>query len=71
MNRKKQAQMQLFDFNPANILGVAYSTGVDSRELLVGLHSRSIMPDFILFADVSAEKGETYLYLPIIQSWLK
>jgi hypothetical protein len=37
----------------------------------VGLVARRIRPDAILFADVGAEKDETYAYLPIINKYLK
>jgi hypothetical protein len=50
---------------------VAYGLGVDSTALLVGLVARKIRPDAILFADVGAEKDETYAYLPIINKYLK
>lgn len=54
-----------------DVKGVAYGLGVDSTAMLVGLWRRGIRPDFILFADVGAEKQSTYDYLPIIQEWLK
>lgn len=53
------------------LFGVAYGMGVDSTAMLVGLKARGIRPDFILFADVGAEKAGTYAYLPIIQKWLE
>jgi hypothetical protein len=43
--------------------------GVDSTALLVGYRRRGIRPDVTLFADVGAEKPETYAYLAIIQAW--
>lgn len=52
-------------------LVVAYGVGVDSTAMLVGLQQRGIRPDAILFADVGAEKDETYAYLPIINTWLR
>lgn len=52
-------------------LGVAYGMGVDSTAVIVGLVSRGIRPDYILFADIGAEKEATYEYLPIIQAYLK
>lgn len=59
-----------FEFSKP-VLGVAYGMGVDSTALIVGLKQRGIRPDFILFADVGAEKQATYAYLPIIQEWLE
>jgi len=52
-------------------LGVAYGMGVDSTACLVGLVQRGIRPDFILFADVGAEKQVTYDYEPIMQEYLR
>lgn len=52
------------------VFAVAYGLGIDSTAMLVGLKQRGIRPDFILFADVGAEKQATYDYLPIIQEWL-
>ena len=51
--------------------GLAYGLGVDSTAVLVGWKQRGIRPDFILFADVGAEKDATYAYLPVIQEWLR
>ena len=51
-------------------LVVAYGLGVDSTAALVRLHEAAIRPDVIMFADVKAEKKETYDYLPVIQAWL-
>jgi len=52
-------------------LMVSYGMGVDSTAILVGLAARGIRPDAILFADVGAEKDETYSYLDIINPWLE
>lgn len=52
-------------------LCVCYGMGVDSTALLVGLAARGIRPDLITFADVGAEKPDTYLYAPIIRDWLR
>ena len=41
---------------------VSYGMGVDSTALLVGFAERGIRPDMVLFADVGAEKPETYDY---------
>lgn len=52
-------------------LGVAYGLGVDSTAVLVNLVKLDIRPDFILFADLGAEKKSTYAYLPVMQEFLK
>lgn len=49
---------------------VAYGAGVDSTAMLVAMHKRGIRPDAILFADVGAEKPETYAFLPVMDKWL-
>ena len=66
-NKKTKRPRKLI--NPK--LGIAYGMGVDSTALLVGLVARGIRPDYILFADIGAEKEATYEYLPIIQAYLK
>jgi len=50
---------------------VACGVGRDSTAMLMGMHARSLRPDAILFADVGAEKRQTYEYIPILQRWLK
>lgn len=52
-------------------LTVAYGAGVDSTAMLVEFVRLGIRPELILFADVGAEKPETYEYLPIMQAYLK
>ena len=52
------------------MMGLAYGLGVDSSAIIVGMVARGIRPDFILFADVGAEKDSTYAYLPIMQNYL-
>jgi len=64
-------QQVLLDAEQRNSLGLAYGLGVDSTAIIVGFVKRGIRPDFILFADVGAEKESTYAYLPIIQDYLK
>lgn len=44
-------------------LVVAYGGGVDSTAMIVGMQARGIRPDAILFADVGAEKEETYAFI--------
>jgi hypothetical protein len=39
--------------------------------MLVGLHQRGVRPDLISFADTGGEKPDTYLYVPILQEWLR
>lgn len=63
-------QQQLLDTLDTQCLGLAYGLGVDSTAIIVGFVQRGIRPDFILFADVGAEKASTYAYLPIIQKYL-
>lgn len=53
------------------LLTVAYGLGRDSTAVLVGLWQRGIRPDLIIFADVGAERGPTYAYLPVINAWLR
>lgn len=50
---------------------VAYGAGVDSTAMLVQFVRLGLRPDLILFADVGAEKPETYAYLPIMDAYLK
>lgn len=64
-------QQILLEANAKSTLGLAYGLGVDSTAIIVGFVQRGIRPDFILFADVGAEKESTYAYLPIIQNYLK
>jgi len=64
------SQIDLFETNQKSILGLAYGLGVDSTAIIAGYVARGIRPDFILFADVGAEKQSTYNYLPIIQEYL-
>ena len=49
---------------------IAYGGGVNSTALLIGLHSRGIPVDLILFADTGGEQPGTYAYLPIMDQWL-
>jgi hypothetical protein len=57
--------------NSPDLLVLHYGMGVDSTAVLVGFQSRGIRPDLILFADTGGEKKETYLYLTIINRWLR
>jgi hypothetical protein len=50
---------------------VSYGVGVDSTAMLMGMAERGIRPDLIQFADVGAEKPETYDFIPVMQDWLK
>lgn len=52
-------------------LCVCCGVGVDSVAMLVGLEQRGQRPDLITFADTGGEKPETYLYVPILQQWLR
>jgi len=64
-------QQVLIEVNQKSTLGLAYGLGVDSTAIIVGWVQRGIRPDFILFADVGAEKQGTYDYIPIMQEYLK
>lgn len=52
-------------------LVLAYGMGVDSTAALVGMATRGIRPDKILFADTGGEKPETYAYRQTIDAWLE
>lgn len=52
-------------------LCVAYGGGVDSTAMLVGLWSRGIRPDAVVFSDTGGEKPETYAYLDTLRGWLE
>lgn len=56
--------------NSRTPLIVNLGMGVDSVAMLVGLHAHGEVPDLVIFADVGAEKPETYAYLPVINAWL-
>jgi hypothetical protein len=58
------------DFGASIPLVVCYGMGVDSTAILVGLQSRGIVPDLILFADAGAERQPTYDYMAIANNWL-
>ena len=49
---------------------VAYGMGVDSTAMMMGLRDRGIRWDATVFADVGAEKDETYRYRRVMDSWL-
>jgi len=49
---------------------VCYGGGVDSTAMLIKLRDAGIRPDVITFADVGAEKPETYEQVRKIDSWL-
>jgi hypothetical protein len=59
------------DIDIKEALGVSYGMGVDSTAVLVGMVAKGIRPDFILFADVGAEKQSTYDYESVMQQFLK
>jgi hypothetical protein len=50
---------------------VCYGGGVDSTAMLIKLRDAGIVPDAITFADVGAEKPETYETVRKIDVWLK
>ncbi len=62
---------------PSDPLVVSYGLGVDSTAMLVGLAAlfregrEEFRPEIILFADVGAEKDESYAYMGRMNRWLK
>ncbi len=50
-------------------LVVCYGGGVDSTAMLIELRHQNIVPDVITFADVGAEKPETYEQVKIMSAW--
>ena len=49
---------------------VSFGGGVNSAAMLVGMYERGIPIDLILFADVGAERPETYAFLDTMNRWL-
>jgi hypothetical protein len=64
-------QTDLFAASVRQPLVVCCGVGRDSVAMLIGLFLRGIKPDLIMFADVGAEREETYAYIPILNSWLR
>ena len=50
---------------------VCYGGGVDSTAMLIALHRAGITPDLITFADVGAEKPETYAMVETMSQWCR
>ena len=50
---------------------VCYGAGVDSTAMLIALHRAGITPDLITFADVGAEKPETYAMVDTMNQWCR
>jgi len=50
---------------------VCYGGGVDSTAMLIALHRAGITPDLITFADVGAEKPETYAMVKTMSEWCR
>ena len=50
---------------------VSFGGGTNSTAMLVGLWERSIVPDFITFADTGGERPHTYRHIEDMQKWLK
>ena len=48
---------------------VAYGGGVDSTAMLIAMKRQGIVPDVITFADVGAEKPETYATVRMMNTW--
>ncbi len=49
---------------------VSFGGGVNSAAMLVGMYEKNIPIDLILFADVGAERPETYEFLKVMNGWL-
>ncbi len=58
------------DFGHENPVIAAYGGGVDSTAMLIEMVARGEHIDHALFADVNAEKPETYDYIEIFGNWL-
>ena len=50
---------------------VAYGGGTDSTAMLIGMVHKNIRPDLILFAEVGAERPDTYKFIDIFDKWLQ
>lgn len=50
---------------------VGYGGGTDSTAMLIGLWKHHIPVDLILFADPGGKQPHTYVYLEIMDRWLK
>ena len=48
-----------------------YGGGVASTAMLIALHRAGIRPDLITFADVGAEKPETYAMVKTMSEWCR
>ena len=65
--------------SPSDLLILCHGIGVDSMGAAVGMHQRGIRPDFVIHADVGAEKAKINLpgvvatmdYIPILRDWLR
>jgi 3'-phosphoadenosine 5'-phosphosulfate sulfotransferase (PAPS reductase)/FAD synthetase len=51
-------------------LVVSYGGGRNSTAMLIGMWSRALIPDLILFADTGGELPETYAYIELFSKWL-
>lgn len=50
---------------------VSFGGGTNSTAMLIGMYEKKIPVDLILFADTGAEMPYTYLYINIMNRWLK
>ena len=50
---------------------VCNGVGVNSYAMLIAMNRKGIIPDVITFADLEAEKPETYDALTVIDDWLE
>ena len=48
----------------------AWGAGVDSTAMIVELAERGEAVDMVLFADLGAEKSETYAFIPLFRAWM-
>jgi hypothetical protein len=53
-----------------SLVAVSFGAGVDSTAALVGMWSKGIRPDAILFADTGDELEETYAHVWNMSAWL-
>ena len=48
----------------------AWGAGVDSTAMIVELAERGEPIDMVLFADLGAEKSNTYAFIPLFRAWM-
>ena len=50
---------------------VCFGGGVDSTAMMVAMKRQGLVPDLVTFADVGAEKPETYAHVAAVSKWLQ